>query len=239
MPRESGPPARARSRTATAGRGQRSPRRGALAWGLAWLAVLAGGVMLFLPHPAQHTRSVAAVRCGLVRCSARLPASAQAAGSPARVTAVMRPDVHTVRAHASPARSPHKPSGSATPSPTPPSVLSPGPPISVTYALLHSSPQGPGWNFLGQITVTNRTSAAITGWNLQVALGQDFIQWVSTSSSGWPQYPDWHPAGANVSIDGSQPFEAVPAHGTLVFYLQGAGPQTRPAGCAFNGAPGC
>lgn len=237
MPKGAGHAARPR------GGKRRSPRRDYAFAGLsAGLAAVAIGVLLYSLDQGQHV-SQAATGCGLVHCNVSLPAGSASTGpggvqadsrtaSPRAQHSSARPSVASVtRLHALPHRRP-----SAPPSPVPVTSPPSGLPVTVTYAVDQTGQDWGGPDLLAHFTLVNHTAVPVTGWTLQSGLPGDWVHWVSTSPNGRPEYPDWGPAREGVVIAGPQPGEAIPARGTLVFYLFASGQPSSPAGCTFNGA---
>lgn len=228
---------------------RRVPRRDYSVAGLsAGLAALSIGVLVFTLHQEPHI-TPAAAGCGLVHCNVSLPAAVATStgpgGSPAAVRAASpraghasaQPSVASItRLHSTAHR---RPSPAAHPSPGTATSPGPaGPPVTVTYVVDQTGQTWGGPALLAHFTLVNHTAAAVTGWTLQSGLPGDWVHWVSTSPDGRPEYPNWSPVREGVIIAGPQAGEAIPAHGSLVFYLYASGQPSSPAGCTFNG-PAC
>jgi hypothetical protein len=242
------------------GKGWSARRRNQLAGVAAGVVVLAGGVLAFMPHQPSRAPHIVADDCGLVHCSASLPAvtsSSPAPGGTAGPGSSTAPAAKTgARPSAAASRSrspgtvpapthgqtpavtvpPTPPAPAPPPPPPPPPPSPPGPPVTVGYTVIQDQRGFWGSTILGRFIVVNHTAAAITSWTLQAGLPGDEVRWVSTSGNGWPWYPDWFPIRDGVTIGGPRGNETIPAHGTLVLYLSARGWTASLASCTFNGA---
>jgi Cellulose binding domain len=120
-----------------------------------------------------------------------------------------------------PGPSPTPPTTPPGPSPTPPSAA-----VTVTY----STPQQWPGGFQGELTIVNRGSAAVTGWQIMLTLPGDWVQTVWNAT--------WQPAGWGSVIMTPTPGDQVIEPGaTLSVSFIAKGNTTEPANCTFNGSP--
>jgi hypothetical protein len=142
------------------------------------------------------------------------PHGGQPTGSP-------MPSMSTMPATTAPAT----PSSAMTTAPVTasPSTAATQPTVTVTYLVVSQWYDG----FLGEVTVVNTGSSAISGWQIAVDLPYDQFTSVSPNASGY----------ANNHILLLQPAtygDSVPADGTLSVFFTAYGTQTAPELCAFN-----
>lgn len=211
------------------------------------LALLAGGVMTLAPHH-RHPVTQLAADCGLIHCDATLP-GAIATTSPSAHLSTARPH-HKTRKPASPARPVSKsreptPAASATstkptPSPPPPPPSpTPKPPAGPNVAVAYSLDRVSQWgnHFHAHLTIINRGSQAVSGWNIQLALPGDRVEWVGYQQGGWGGTPfdAWGFSGSTLTLSANGG-EALSPGASQTVYIDGWGSTTSPGGCTFDGA---
>jgi hypothetical protein len=227
------------------------------------LAALGGAALVLYPRQGPHPLRAASGDCGLVRCSANVPAATSASpsadGTPGadgksraaatRVTASApatttrqaltgsRPPAPAAAAPAVTAPAPALHPSPSPPVPPPPPSPPPGRPVTVTYTVDQTANGWHGPRFMAHFTLVNHTGSAVSDWTLQAGLPHGRVWWVSRPGRGWPGYPDWSPTPDGVVIAGRRPGESIPAHASVVLYLYGSGAISSPPGCAFDGTP--
>ena len=140
----------------------------------------------------------------------------------------------TVTSPAAPATGPaarHHAQGTGTAAATPPAAApqprtTPAAQATSPFTATYSVTPGSGGQFTGQVTVVNRSSAAITNWQLVVALPYDTVSAVQNAEiSDQDDVLFLSPAPDDLSI--------APG-GTIVVTIFGSGPTITPAECSFN-----
>jgi hypothetical protein len=205
--------------------------------GGAGLLLLAGGAVVFLPHQTGHSPRALTDDCGLVTCTATLPAAATGDVRPHASPRVQpRSPASTVASSTMPAPSPAGPATSGPPaSPAParapvssPSVAARAPGVSVTvsYAIDRRF-QG----IQGQFMIVNHGSAPVTGWELAVALPGDgnFRVWNAQSRVDGDTLIINAPPNAQALAPGA-------AQQVMIF---AEGNNSNPVSCTFDGASVC
>ena len=208
---------------------------GALLAGAAAAALASGAIILMNSRDGP----LVANGCGMVSCSAALPASTSASalpqGSPRGTLRARAPAHHRVAATptSSPSASPsakapaaHSPSAPPpSPSPSPTASASPTPTqvdATVTYTVDQRWPGG----FQGHFTIVNNGTEALSGWALTATLPGDQID------SVW---------SANYTVDGNQLTLTAPDGQPAIApgasqsaYFTASGSTVQPTGCVFN-----
>lgn len=232
------PAGRGRHGRARAGGGQRSLLvryrwYGALLAGVAAAALATGAIILMNSHDGR----LVATDCGMVSCSAALPASTSASAAPqgtprGKLTARPAPHRHVTAAPThSPSASPSakvpraRPTSPPSPSPTPTASPTPTPTLvdaTVTYTVDQRWPGG----FQGHFTIVNNGTTALSGWALIATLPGDQIDsvWSASYSVNGNQLTLTAPSG--------QPSIAPGASQSA--YFTASGSTVQPTGCEFN-----
>ena len=113
------------------------------------------------------------------------------------------------------------PAGGAVPSASTTTASAPPPTLVVSYA---ATPSGGG--FTGQVTVVNQGSAAVSGWQLVVALPGDTVSAVQNA-----EFTDDN----DVLFMTPAPYDLSIAPGSsITVSIYGSGPEPDPAECSFN-----
>jgi Cellulose binding domain len=203
--------------------------------GGAGLLALAGGTLALLPHQTGHAPRDVADDCGIVTCTATLPASVTG-----KATLSASPSAAPRRAaNTSPAAAPTRPAAtratSRPPAPTQVPAASPSPSsarpaaavsVTVTYSVGR-------WfqGIQGRFVIVNNGPAAVTGWNLTVAFPGDgnFRVWNGLGRVSGATLTITAPPGAPVLAPGASQQVTIFAEGGT----------TEPASCTFDGAAVC
>ncbi len=179
---------------------------------------------------------VSSTHLGSATTTHRDPNSSQPAGagttpadaptsSGAAPTAPARPPAPTVTPTPTPAPTPAPdPSPTTTPTPPPPSPSLAAPEVTVTYT---TSPQHRD-GFFGHLTIDNEGTAAVNGWELDLTLPGDAVNWVWNAQ--WQFDGDTLTLTPGSGGDVIEPGQSV----SVNFSAQGA--TTSPTSCTFNGA---
>ncbi|HWG15603.1 MAG TPA: cellulose binding domain-containing protein, partial [Streptosporangiaceae bacterium] len=153
-------------------------------------------------------------------CQFPLPSSppvSQATGASPAMSASAPPPART----ATPSASASPPVRVVAPQPTATTPHTP-PTVSATYT---ATPAG-GSSFTGQITVINRGKAAITSWNLVVALPGDTVSGVQNA-----EFTDDN----DVLFMTPAPYDlSISPNSTATITIYASGPDPAPAECSFN-----
>jgi endoglucanase len=94
--------------------------------------------------------------------------------------------------------------------------------VGVTYTAIHTG----GGGFTGQVTVVNRGTDAITGWQMVVALPGDTVSAVQNA-----EFTDDN----DVLFLSPAPYDlSIAPGGTVTVSIFASGPDSTPAECSFN-----
>jgi Cellulose binding domain len=178
--------------------------------------VLASGMILILPK----SPSAMMTRCGMVPCTS--PHTTQAGGRTANPNAT-HGTTYSVRRSA-------KPTPASTLPATVPSAMGSAAPqlpqsVTVTYALIVRWYGG----MMGEFTIANHGSTAITGWKLSAAFPGDQIQVT------WGPI-DPNPGGYTVVMDAQPDWPTIAPGASQSGYFIARGNTATPSNCTFNGA---
>ena len=208
------------------------------------VALLAGGAMTLLTISHGPQARPLAADCGLVTCGASLPPVITGPSGPAtavRSTApaprhhrtahrrVLAPTVHSLAGPpAAPGRLPRRshlrhPHGGQ---PAPAAVT-------VSYTVDGTDP----WHqdFHAHLTIVNHGSGPVAGWNVQVTLPGDQVDWVGYPGA-WDPFANWQFNGGTLALNAVSGGETIPPGGTEIVPISVQGSNTTPGGCDFNGA---
>jgi Cellulose binding domain len=206
-------------------RRRKSRRRGLAAIGTG-VAAIAGGVFALLPH--HPTTGIVATSCGIVSCTATMPAPAIAsiAASPGATPRRTPKPRHTGkpkphRAH-SPSPRPTAPSNPpTTQAPAPPP---PPPPVAVTYSVVQRSSGG----FEGRFVITNNSGSVLDGWRLTASFPGDDV--MSGSGSAYQLN------GSSITFDQALLQGPIGPGSSLALTVNVSGSNTSPGNCTLNGS---
>jgi hypothetical protein len=204
--------------------------------GGAGLLLLAGGAVVFLPHQTGHPPRALADDCGLVTCTATLPAATGHVRPQAPPRVQPRSTASTVASSTTPAPSPAgQPTSGLPASPAPRrapvssasvAAHAPGASVTVSYAIDR-------WfqGIQGQFMIVNHGSAPVTGWELTVTLPGDgnFRVWNAQSRV----------AGDTLIIEAPPDTQALAPGATQQVMIFAEGSNSDPASCTFDGASVC
>jgi Cellulose binding domain len=204
------------------------------------LLLLAGGAVMLLPSHTGHLPQSVAADCGMVTCTATLPASVTGRESlSASPSASPRRTRSTPPSSAAPTRPAVQQSTSAAPAPPDPthgpvSVPSPSTappaPAAVSVTVFYSLDR---WfqGIHGQFVIVNHGSAPVTGWNLAVSLPGDgnFQVWNARG----------HVSGGTLIITAAPDAPALAPGGMQQIGVSAQGGTSNPASCTFDGASVC
>jgi hypothetical protein len=172
--------------------------------------VLASGVIFILPR----SPSAMMTQCGVVPCTSGRTANPN----------VTHGTTHSVSRPAKPA-----PAASTLPATAPSAMGSAAPqlppPVTVTYALIARWYGG----MMGEFTIANHGSAAITAWDLSAAFPGDQIQ------STWGPI-DPNPGGYTVVMKAQPDWPTIAPGASQSGYFIARGNTASPSNCTFNGA---
>jgi hypothetical protein len=198
--------------------------------GGAGLLLLAGGAVVLLPHQTGHPPRALADDCGLVTCTATLPASAARVSPHASPRAQPRSTASTVASSTTPSPSPAGQPTSGPPAApvSPPSVAARAPGVSVTVSYAIDR-----WfqGIQGQFMIVNHGSAPVNGWELAVALPGDgnFRVWNAQSRV----------AGDTLIIDAPPNAQALAPGAAQRVMMFADGNNSNPASCTLDGVSVC
>lgn len=208
------------------------------------LALLAGGAMTLLTISRGPQARPLAAGCGLVTCGASLPPVITGPSGPATAVRsmtpaprhhrtahrrVLAPTVHSLAGPpAAPGRPPRRrhlrhPHGGQ---PAPAAVT-------VSYTMDGADP----WHqdFHAHLTIVNHGAAPVAGWNVQVTLPGDQVDWVGYPGA-WDPFANWQFNGGTLALNAVSGGETIPPGGTEIVPISVQGSNTTPGGCEFNGA---
>ena len=204
------------------------------------VALLAGvGMTLLTLTRGPQARPLAA-DCGLVTCGANLPpvvtggtvpSTAVRSMAPARRhhrrahRRVLTPAVHRLRPATPPARPRHR--RHRVPPPATPRVT-------VSFTVDGTDP----WHqdFHAHLTIVNNGPAPVAGWNVQVSLPGDQVDWVGYPGS-WDPFASWQFGGGTLVLNAASGGETLAPGAAETVPIAAQGTNTTPGGCTFNGAP--
>jgi hypothetical protein len=207
------------------------------------VALLAGGGMTLLTISRGPQARPLAAGCGVVTCRASLPHVIASPSGPATAVRsmtpaprrhrrthqrVLAPTVHSL------AGTPAAPGGPPRSHPRHPHGGQPAPPaVTVSYTVDGTDP----WHqdFRAHLTIVNHGAAPVAGWNVQVALPGDQVDWVGYPGA-WDPFANWQFNGGTLALDAVSGGETIPPGGTEIVPISVQGSNTTPGGCDFNGA---
>jgi cellulase/cellobiase CelA1 len=202
---------------------------------VAAVLVVAGvGAALALPSsPGKATKPTAAVAyCGLVACAvlhsrptatATVPAGDPSPAPRSRPVSARRP-APTPTPTPVPASTPPT-TPAATPKPSPaPAPTSTGVAVTVTYSVAQHWPDG----FQGELTIVNHGRAAVTGWQLVIALPGDQVDTVWNAG--------WHQGGDIVTMTAASYDQMIEPGASQSVNFVAKGNTTNPVNCTFDGS---
>jgi hypothetical protein len=208
------------------------------------VALLAGGGMTLLTISSGPQARPLAAGCGVVTCRASLPPVVTSPSGPATAARRMTPAPRhhrtarrrvlapTVHSLAGPPAAPGRPPGRGhlrhphRGQPAPAAVT-------VSYTVDGADP----WHrdFRAHLTIVNHGAAPVAGWNAQVALPGDQVDWVGYPGA-WDPFANWQFNGGTLALNAVSGGETIPPGGTEIVPISVQGSNTTPGGCEFNGA---
>jgi hypothetical protein len=208
------------------------------------VGLLAGGAMTLLTISHGPQARPLAADCGLVTCGASLPPVITGPSGPAtavRSTApaprhhrtahrrVLAPTVHSL---AGPPAAPGRP-----PSRRHPHHPHGGPPAPAAVTVSYTVDGADPWHqdFHAHLTIVNHGAAPVAGWNVQVTLPSDQVDWVGFPGA-WDPFANWQFNGGTLALNAVSGGETIPPGGTEIVPISVQGSNTTPGGCEFNGA---
>lgn len=206
------------------------------------LALLAGGAMTLLTISSGPQARPLAAGCGLVTCGASLPPAVAGPSGPATAVRSMAPTPRhhrtahrrvlapTVHSLAGPPAAPGRPPRSRRH----PHGGQPAPAaVTVSYTVDGADP----WHqdFHAHLTIANHGAAPVAGWNVQVTLPGDQVDWVGYPGA-WDPFANWQFNGGTLALNAVSGGETIPPGGTEIVPISVQGSNTTPGGCEFNGA---